>query len=638
MSLYSNTYRNLYNNNNNNMNNTNNLLNKKDIPSSSQLNSAGRIVSTPINYHYLQKEKEKEKEKERQNEKVNPSNKGLITDTFILNYKPNQNTNINTYKKNENDKNNNDIFYNNIKNNNNNNNVYQQNNFLRRNNFNNNYNYNNNNYMNKNSQDNKEIKLQQNIIAQNQSEIEKGQKAKALMDDFDKKLYDTTTNFGALKRINKVKELEDEKDKELQKERENAANFNANLHASYRKRNFSYDKYNINQYNNNSNNLNIINNNYIPNYHNQQRASLRDTNNLYKNYFSNNINIHPVSQNDMYHKNNFLNPNNNINNIYKNNNYERESFKNKRNSMDKILTNNYYSQNTYRNTPQKGNEYQSQSQYVIKNYSSYSLGGTDGFRRPKTNQDSFLTKQDGKNYIFGVFDGHGLEGHLISQLIKKYLSDNVNSSMFSSRENIFSIFKQLSSVVNTSHSFDAMESGSTAVITFISNETIICANCGDSRAILISDNENNIISLSRDHKPDLPDEKKRIIECGGRVDRICGMGPFRVWFKNGDYPGLAMSRSIGDGYAHKVGVIDEPEIIEYEVEVVKPKAIILASDGVFEFMKNEDIKNIVAKYYYSYDSQTCAKEIVEQSRKIWEDSGYAIDDITCIVGFFTPEN
>ena len=179
-----------------------------------------------------------------------------------------------------------------------------------------------------------------------------------------------------------------------------------------------------------------------------------------------------------------------------------------------------------------------------------------------------------------------------------------------------------------------MESGSTVVLTFISNNKIICANCGDSRAILISENENKIIPLSRDHKPELPEEQKRIIQSGGRVDKIYGMGPYRVWFKDAEYPGLAMSRSIGDGYAHKIGVTDEPEIIEFDVNEVKPKVIILASDGVFEFIKNEEIKNIVSKNLYNMNSQSCAKEIVENSRKVWENSGYAIDDITCVVGFF----
>ena len=121
---------------------------------------------------------------------------------------------------------------------------------------------------------------------------------------------------------------------------------------------------------------------------------------------------------------------------------------------------------------------------------------------------------------------------------------------------------------------------------------------------------------------------------GGRVDKIFGMGPYRVWFKDAEYPGLAMSRSIGDSYAHKIGVIHEPEIFDFNLNNARPKAIILASDGVFEFVKNEEIKDIVEKYFYNMDSQGCAKDIVEYSRKIWENSGYAIDDITCIVAFF----
>ena len=35
-------------------------------------------------------------------------------------------------------------------------------------------------------------------------------------------------------------------------------------------------------------------------------------------------------------------------------------------------------------------------------------------------------------------------------------------------------------------------------------------------------------------------------------------GPFRVWLKNENYPGLAMSRSIGDLIASAIGVTAEP--------------------------------------------------------------------------------
>ena len=195
------------------------------------------------------------------------------------------------------------------------------------------------------------------------------------------------------------------------------------------------------------------------------------------------------------------------------------------------------------------------------------------------------------------------------------------------------MFNSLSKTIESSKNFDVFCSGSTVVIVHISKEKIVCANCGDSRAILIN-GLGNIVKLSRDHKPELIDEKKRIIAAGGRVDRIYGMGPYRVWFKDGDYPGLAMSRSIGDTLAHKIGVSDLPEIMEYNMNNVKPVAIVVASDGVWEFMNNEQVKGIVMKYRNSMDAYNCAKEIVEKSRQIWKGTTYAIDDITCIVCFF----
>jgi len=38
------------------------------------------------------------------------------------------------------------------------------------------------------------------------------------------------------------------------------------------------------------------------------------------------------------------------------------------------------------------------------------------------------------------------------------------------------------------------------------------------------------------------------------------IGPHRVWLKNENAPGLAMSRSLGDQVAARVGVIPEPGI------------------------------------------------------------------------------
>ena len=80
----------------------------------------------------------------------------------------------------------------------------------------------------------------------------------------------------------------------------------------------------------------------------------------------------------------------------------------------------------------------------------------------------------------------------------------------------------------------------------------------------------------------------RILASGGRIDSYRDphnnpLGPLRVWMKNDDIPGLAMTRSFGDGVAARVGVNAEPEIFDFDL-MSDDKVIILASDGVWEFM------------------------------------------------------
>lgn len=83
-----------------------------------------------------------------------------------------------------------------------------------------------------------------------------------------------------------------------------------------------------------------------------------------------------------------------------------------------------------------------------------------------------------------------------------------------------------------------------------------CANSGDSRAIIVgrgnSGSDLIVKAASRDHKPDETDEAKRINQLGGRIEAFQDydgkpIGPLRVWLKKEDLPGLAMTRSLGDG-------------------------------------------------------------------------------------------
>jgi len=69
-----------------------------------------------------------------------------------------------------------------------------------------------------------------------------------------------------------------------------------------------------------------------------------------------------------------------------------------------------------------------------------------------------------------------------------------------------------------------------------------------------------------------------------------------------------MTRSMGDGCAQLAGVIANAEIFEFEL-TPKEMFIVIASDGVFEFMSNELVAKIVAPYYSKGSPEAAANAI-----------------------------
>ena len=133
-------------------------------------------------------------------------------------------------------------------------------------------------------------------------------------------------------------------------------------------------------------------------------------------------------------------------------------------------------------------------------------------------------------------------------------------------------------------------------------------------------------------------ERLRINNCGGSIEQMLdennqGIGPFRVFIKGKENPGLAMSRSIGDIEAKTIGVIPNPQIIEYELSS-KSKYMIACSDGIWEFISNEEAMEIGKKYYLRNDPLGLCNELKNKATKIWMKEDSFIDDITVVVVFF----
>ena len=311
----------------------------------------------------------------------------------------------------------------------------------------------------------------------------------------------------------------------------------------------------------------------------------------------------------------------------------------------------------------------------VNNY-IYSSGTQKGFiiknkTEKQYNQDVSLILEDVcgiKNYnIFCIMDGHGSNGHLVSKYIKEKIIQNLNNISFYFKkisnktktedypENILELiknkleknnykkivdfFKLLDDGLSSNQIlFDINFSGSTCIIVFQIGKYIICGNVGDSRAIIIKEN-NEIIELSKDQKPDDNNERKRIEKMGGIVSQCNDLyddgkkgGPFRIWVKGRDYPGIAMSRSIGDKIAHDIGVISEPEIISYKIDD-KCEFLVIGSDGIWQYIKNENILDIIKPFIVEKNAENAVKEIIKKSSLSWYENDISVDDITASVIF-----
>ena len=295
-------------------------------------------------------------------------------------------------------------------------------------------------------------------------------------------------------------------------------------------------------------------------------------------------------------------------------------------------------------------------------YIAATLKGKDDFGNPKINQDKYIYCENIFNLencnIFGILDGHGSNGHLVSdfcgEAIKKFFKDEshfitkqnktiTKESLYQKlTQNNYSFLKKFYQNLQKElidASFDTHFSGTTCVIIYQIDNKIICSNIGDSRAILINKKgeEKEIIELSKDQKPTNPEEKKRIEESGGEIapcdDEIDLDGPKRVWVKGEKFPGIAISRTLGDEVGKTVGVICTPEFIEKNLTSDSSYCIV-ASDGIWEFLSNDDVLRHTCKFLSTKDHNGMIKNLVKASCLEWHNEGPGRDDISVVIHFF----
>ncbi|CAM8941349.1 unnamed protein product [Rhodiola kirilowii] len=278
--------------------------------------------------------------------------------------------------------------------------------------------------------------------------------------------------------------------------------------------------------------------------------------------------------------------------------------------------------------------------------------------RKGINQDAMIVWEDffSEDVTFcGIFDGHGPHGHLVSRNVRDKLPLKLLSSLRSSKlkqngsgrtwikggtknsiagelekdedaedklnlfwmETFLKSFKSMDKELRSHSSIDSFCSGSTAVTVVKQGSKLFIGNIGDSRAILATKDSSNTVvpvQLTVDLKPDLPREAERINRCKGRVfalqdePEVC-----RVWLPFDNAPGLAMARAFGDFCLKEYGVISVPEF-SHRTLTEMDQFIVLASDGVWDVLSNEQVVEIVAS---APTRSSAARTVVDSASQEW---------------------
>ena len=251
---------------------------------------------------------------------------------------------------------------------------------------------------------------------------------------------------------------------------------------------------------------------------------------------------------------------------------------------------------------------------------------------------------DERAALFAVFDGHGEFGDKVSEFcmfeVPRALEAHPRLAAGKAEDaDVEAAFKQTfletDDRLGRSPVIEAFYSGTTAVVLLVRGNRLWVANAGDSRCTLAAVRDGKLVAqdLSLDQNPDSPAEMERILAAGGFVSPPPEPGlSARVWL-DADLTqvGLAMARSIGDHAVKGVGVIAEPEVLTHEVNPEEDRFLLLASDGVWEFLSSETAVAIVHENLHRGVAQAC-QALIENAAARWRDvEGDYRDDITALV-------
>eukprot|EP00357_Protocruzia_adherens_P036625 CAMPEP_0115046854 /NCGR_PEP_ID=MMETSP0216-20121206/48977_1 /TAXON_ID=223996 /ORGANISM="Protocruzia adherens, Strain Boccale" /LENGTH=310 /DNA_ID=CAMNT_0002429975 /DNA_START=224 /DNA_END=1156 /DNA_ORIENTATION=- len=257
--------------------------------------------------------------------------------------------------------------------------------------------------------------------------------------------------------------------------------------------------------------------------------------------------------------------------------------------------------------------------------------------------------------LIAVYDGHGTFGLEASQQANDYIARAIKKNQdalmrMEFREDVeaflYKTFMESHASLKKNRR-DYNVSGTCAILVLVILDAVYICNCGDSRAVMSSINQAGqveALELSIDHKPGRSDERLRVENSKGKIEPASGQkdGTLRVWQLEGEGPGIAVTRSIGDLLAHKIGVSEEPEI-SFKRLNNNDEFIVLASDGIWDVMTSAEVVGFIKRQ--KENKARAAHKLVEECVERWKknneceetDDDFKRDDISAVIAYLDFE-
>jgi len=298
-------------------------------------------------------------------------------------------------------------------------------------------------------------------------------------------------------------------------------------------------------------------------------------------------------------------------------------------------------------------------------------------------------KKDTDDYefaYFGIFDGHGgpeasafCRDNLLNEITKYdgFWTNDDDKVLSAIRKGFLDTHHNMWNVIDTwPKTVTGLQStaGSTATVAIVKQGKLYTGHVGDSGLVMGENDEYattkfpvQAICITKEHKPDDPDERLRIEDAGGEVINKSGVprvvwsrpktnhkGPVRRSTQIDQIPFLAVARSLGDLWSYDYStetyvVSPDPDVAVLPLDPSKHRCLILASDGLWNMLTPEETVHMVMDLENQFEQKIIndpnvavsfwsnpAERLVARALNKWRSKALKADNTSCVVVLIDP--